>query len=193
MDPGDAIALGFADSYVPSDRLDTLRAALAAGTDPQVAVAEVAEPAPRSQVLEARSWWDPIAMLALSGDDDQEPGNELDRVIRLVRALENDPSAEAQATAEVVRAMCPTSVAITLAQIARTRAEQLSLADVLRDDLRVVVRLAHRPDFAEGVRAQVIDKDRSPCWNPARIEDLDPEEIVRLLAPLQDDEYALAI
>ena len=193
MDPGDAIALGFADSYVPSDRLDILRAALAAGTDPQVAVAEVAEPAPRSQVLEARSWWDPIAMLALSGDDDQEPGNELDRVIRLVRALENDPSAEAQATAEVVRAMCPTSVAITLAQIARTRAEQLSLADVLRDDLRVVVRLAHRPDFAEGVRAQVIDKDRSPCWNPARIEDLDPEEIVRLLAPLQDDEYALAI
>ena len=193
MDAGDAIALGFADTYVPSDRLDALRAALAAGVTPQTAVAEVAEPAPHSKVLAARGWWDPIALLALSGDEAQGSGSELDRVVRLVRALESDPSAEARATADTVRGMCPTSVVVTLAQIARTRTQQLSLAEVLRDDLRVVVRLAHRPDFAEGVRAQVIDKDRSPSWSPARIEDLDPEEISALLAPLREDERPLAI
>lgn len=193
MDAGDAIALGFADTYVPSDRLDALRVALAAGAEPRAAVAEVAEPAPESKLIAARDWWDPIAMLALSGDDDQPLGSVLERVVRLIRALESDPSLEARGIAEVVRGMCPTSVAVTLAQIHRTRTEQLSLADVLRDDLRVVVRLAHRPDFAEGVRAQVIDKDRSPRWNPARIEDLDPEEVSALLAPLRDGERSLEI
>jgi enoyl-CoA hydratase len=29
------------------------------------------------------------------------------------------------------------------------------------------------PDFAEGVRAMVVDKDRQPKWHPARIEDID--------------------
>jgi enoyl-CoA hydratase len=32
--------------------------------------------------------------------------------------------------------------------------------------------MAH-PDFAEGVRAMVVDKDRKPAWQPARIEDVD--------------------
>jgi enoyl-CoA hydratase len=74
-------------------------------------------------------------------------------------------------------------VAVTLAQIDRTRRLGLGLPEVLADDLRVLGRVAPRPDFAEGVRAQVIDKDRSPRWSPARIEDLDPSELVEILAP----------
>lgn len=212
MDGGDAVALGFADAYVPSARLDDLRRALAAGEDPREAVARVAEAAPASRLLAARSWWDPIAAFALGGnaegvgaaadafggDADGAPAADaeaesIDGVIRLLRALENDPGDDARGVAAVVRSMCPTSVAVTLAQIARTRDEQLSLAEVLADDLRVVVRLAHRPDFAEGVRAQVIEKDRTPKWRPARIEDLDPAEIGRLLAPLRSDEVPLAL
>lgn len=188
MDAGDAIALGFADAYVPSDRLDTLRRALAAGKNPREAIAAVEVAPPRSRLLATRAWWDPIADLALSGESEL-----MDGVIRLLQALENEPSVEAEGVVAVMRMMCPASVAVTLAQIARTRSQQLSLADVLRDDLRVVVRLAHRPDFAEGVRAQVIEKDRAPRWMPDRIEDLDPDEIARLLAPLRDDEVALTL
>jgi len=36
--------------------------------------------------------------------------------------------------------------------------------------------MAH-PDFVEGVRAMVVDKDRKPQWQPARIEDVDPASI----------------
>jgi enoyl-CoA hydratase len=212
MDGGDAVALGFADAYVPSARLDDLRRALAAGEDPREAVARVAEAAPASRLLAARTWWDPIAAFALGGNAEgvgaaadalgggadgapaaDAEAESIDGVIRLLRALENDPGDDARGVAAVVRSMCPTSVAVTLAQIARTRDEQLSLAEVLADDLRVVVRLAHRPDFAEGVRAQVIEKDRTPKWRPARIEDLDPAEIGRLLAPLRSDEVPLAL
>jgi len=38
------------------------------------------------------------------------------------------------------------------------------------------------PDFIEGVRAMVIDKDRQPKWSAARIEDVDPADIARLFA-----------
>lgn len=181
MSAGDAIALGFADHFVPSERLGTLREALATGQDPRAAVATVTEAAPESPLLQAREWWDPIALSALGGSGD--PATALDSVVRLLRTLEADGGAEATETLATVREMCPTSVAVTLAQIARTRSRELSLEEVLNDDLRVVVRLAHRPDFAEGVRAQIIDKDRSPRWNPARIEDLDPAEIIAILAP----------
>jgi len=41
--------------------------------------------------------------------------------------------------------------------------------------------LMHRPDLAEGIRAQVIDKDRNPHWSPAVISDVD-QQVLRSLA-----------
>ncbi|MFT4231845.1 MAG: enoyl-CoA hydratase/isomerase family protein, partial [Leucobacter sp.] len=61
MSAGDAIELGFADHFVPSDRLDELRAALAAGEDPGSACERFAEPAPDAGLLAARAWWEPLA------------------------------------------------------------------------------------------------------------------------------------
>lgn len=192
MTAGDAIALGFADYFVPSSKLEVLREALVAGVAPAQAIAEVAETAPESSLLAARAWWDPIAEGALAGAE-VSADSALDATIRLVRVLDADGGAEAERLLETIRGMCPTSVVVTLAQIARTRSQQLDLAAVLEDDLRVVVRLGQRPDFAEGVRAQVIDKDRSPRWQPSRIEDLDPAEVSAILAPHRSDETKLGL
>jgi enoyl-CoA hydratase len=184
MGPGDAIALGFADRFVPSERLDALGEALAGGEYPAAACARFAEAAPRSTVLE--EWWEPIAEEALGEAHAPASEDAAGAALRVVRALEaagERGGAEAAAAAATVRAMCPVSVAVTLAQIDRTRRLGLGLPEVLADDLRVLGRVAPRPDFAEGVRAQVIDKDRSPRWSPARIEDLDPSELVEILAP----------
>ncbi|QIK62290.1 enoyl-CoA hydratase/isomerase family protein [Leucobacter viscericola] len=189
---GDAIALGFADHFVPSNKLEALRVALSEGVDPAAAIAEVAETAPESGLLAARGWWDPIAEGALEGAEASAEA-ALDATIRLLRVLEADGGAEATQLLETVRGMCPTSVVVTLAQVARTRALGLDLAEVLEDDLRVVVRIGQCPDFAEGVRAQVIDKDRSPKWQPSRIEDLDPAEVAAILAPHHPDEGKLGL
>ena len=77
---------------------------------------------------------------------------------------------------------------------ARTRAAGLDLAAVLADDLRTLGRLTARPDFAEGVRAQVVDKDRNPVWRPATIEQLDAAELEAIVDPaLRGTERALAL
>ena len=65
--------------------------------------------------------------------------------------------------------MSPTSLAVTLAAIRRA-GELGSLDLVLEQDLRVSTALFARPDLAEGIRAQILDKDRSPRWNPATID-----------------------
>lgn len=182
MDAADAIALGFADYFVPSERLGELRDALFAGEDPKSACSRFAEPVDESRVLAQRSWWDPIARAAF---DAPHPAPEVDPVgaaQRLIAELELSQAPEAREAAAKVRQMCPVSIAVTIAQLDRTRRHQLNLAQVLADDLRVVPRLTRRPDFAEGVRAQLIDKDHNPKWNPARIEDLDPQELSELLS-----------
>lgn len=181
MGPGDAIALGFADRFVPSERLEALGAALREGEDPESAIRRLAEPAPESALAAEGEWWDPIAESALGGAPLGE--DPVAASLRLIRLLESDGDPRARRTATAIRAMCPTSIAVTLAQIDRTRRLGLALAEVLADDLRVLGRLATRADFAEGVRAQVIDKDRDPHWRPGRIEDLDPAELAAILAP----------
>ena len=203
----DAIGLGFADWFVPSERIPELRAALAAGEPPAAACARHAEhpPGPAS-ILESAARWDPIAEFALGAGAPGAPATSatsatpaaqggaeaIAAAVRLLAALDASPVPAAAATAELVRGMCPASVVVTLAQLDRTRRLDLDLAAVLADDLRVLGRLAARPDFPEGVRAQVIDKDRSPAWCPATIAELEPAEVAAILDPeLRDGEWAL--
>ena len=180
---GDAIALGFADHFVPSARLEELGGLLAEGVDPAAAIAQVSEAAPDSELLGAREWFDPIADRALASDA-ETIADPAAAAGRLAAALEESEDERARALAQAIRGVCPTSVAVALAQLARIRAERLDLADVLADDYRLLGRLMARPDFAEGVRAQVIDKDGSPKWTPASLEQLDADELSAILDPL---------
>lgn len=192
MDAGDALALGFADHLVPAERLDELRERLAAGDSPDDAVADLAIAPPPSSLLQDREWFDPIAEAAL-GDGEDAFEDPVGAATRLLRALEDAPASAARRAAEAARGMCPVSLAVTLAQLARTRARSLDLAAVLADDLRIVGRLVERPDFREGVRAHLIDRDGAASWDPAQVEELDPTELARVLAPPVAGERPLAL
>lgn len=106
-----------------------------------------------------------------------------DDALAIVRRLEDHPAAEARETATMLRQRCPFAVTVTLAALRRA-ATLPDVAAVLGQDLALAVPTVLRPDFSEGVRAQVVDKDRKPAWQPARLEDVDPAEVAALFRDL---------
>ena len=179
LDAADAIHLGLADFFVPADRLDALAHALE--TEPaDDAVARLAVVPPLSELEAERGWIDE----AYACDDAEE-------IVRRLRAL-GGPAAEA---ARAIEAKSPTSVKATLEALRRARARGprgTALEETLDEEYRIGVRLLAGHDFREGIRAQVIDKDRDPHWAPAALREVRPEAVEALFAPLGKHELGLA-
>ncbi|MEV6415828.1 enoyl-CoA hydratase/isomerase family protein [Kribbella sp. NPDC051718] len=172
---GDAIAVGLADWYVPSDRLPGLIASLAS-VAPAEAVAAVAAEAPASGLLADREWID----AAYEGDD----------VVKIQARLVGSEIEAARSAADVLAAKSPTSVKVTLRAL-REAADLSSLREALDQEYRLSLRFHGSHDFLEGVRAQVIDKDRNPQWVPARLDDVAESVVAAYFAGLGADELGL--
>jgi len=81
-----------------------------------------------------------------------------------------------------MRSGCPTSVGIVYEQLRRVRG--MSLADTFRMELNVANHCARNPDFAEGVRALIIDKDNKPAWRYGALSCLPPDYVAGHFASL---------
>ena len=79
-----------------------------------------------------------------------------------------------------MRGHSPSALAFSLAAI--RRGATLDLRAALAAELRLTRKVTQHPDFAEGVRAMVVDKDRQPRWTPPRVEAVDPGAIAAMLA-----------
>ncbi len=65
---------------------------------------------------------------------------------------------------------CPTTVGIVVEQL--RRAGPMSLADTFRMEMTVATHCANNHDFAEGVRALLIEKDNKPAWQFGDLDSL---------------------
>ena len=92
--------------------------------------------------------------------------------------------------AAVLEAGSPSSAALSHAL--QQRARHLSLAEVFRMELAASMHCAARPDFAEGIRALLIDKDRRPRWSPATLAEAEREVDEYFVSPWQPAEHPLA-
>jgi enoyl-CoA hydratase len=79
-------------------------------------------------------------------------------------ALDAEGTDWAAAQAATLRRMSPTSMAVTLELL--RRGATMPLADCLRMELALTRKVVFHPDFAEGVRAVLVDKDNAPAWAP---------------------------
>jgi enoyl-CoA hydratase len=86
---------------------------------------------------------------------------------------------------EIVRELgqkSPTSLKVTLEQLRGGRG--LEIEDVLIREYRMTQRFMAAHDFAEGVRALLIDKDQKPRWRPASLGEVDAAAVEAYFAPL---------
>ncbi|MFF4165870.1 enoyl-CoA hydratase/isomerase family protein [Streptomyces sp. NPDC001741] len=179
VDAADAILCGLADHFVPSDHLDDLVRDLSRSTtagEVTETVRRHATEAPGGELAGQRAWIDDCYAA--------------DTVEEITERLLKSSVPAAEETAAALRTLSPTALKVTLAAVRRAR-RLGSLEAVLDQEFRVSCRAFAGPDLVEGVRARIIDKDRSPRWNPSEHGDVTAAEVARHFEPLGDQELGL--
>jgi enoyl-CoA hydratase len=171
LGPGDAIAAGFADAFVPEAEWDALKARLCETGE---AAAIPRHPAPAAPMLAQSARIDRLFDGAT--------------VPAILDALAADDSDLAREALKAMRRNSPLSMASTLALL---RPAPATLEAAIRAEFRWVWRAMEHGDFIEGVRAQILDKDRNPRWRHAGPADVTPAEVAAMLAPLGPDDWEM--
>ena len=86
-----------------------------------------------------------------------------------------------------IRKKSPMACKVTLKLLVESP-YQLHFVDEMRMEYGIMVRLIHHPDFREGVRALLIDKDNAPDWNPSRPEAIGDRDVDAFFEPLPTEE-----
>jgi len=107
----------------------------------------------------------------------------------LMAALIADGSDFAKDTLKTLARMSPTSMRITFEQM--KRGHRLDFDDNMKMEFRIARRVMEGRDFFEGVRAQILDKDRAPIWSPLTIENVSVDEVARYFEGLGEAELVL--
>ncbi|WP_058836666.1 enoyl-CoA hydratase/isomerase family protein [Luteimonas abyssi] len=171
LGPGDAIHAGLADACLPeAARADVFAALLDApwGDGPQADHA-------RLDTLLARH-----AIVPEAGPLQRHAGaiaavcahERLEDVVAAIGALDAGDDAWVAAAQKTLAAGSPGSA--RLGDALQRRAAGLSLAETFRLEYIVALHCAAHGDFAEGIRALLIDKDRTPRWTPATLDEATP-------------------
>jgi enoyl-CoA hydratase len=168
----EALDLGFANVLIMSQRVPkALGQMIAVGRPDGVMIANNSslDEAPRSSLYELAP--------AIDG------AFAFDRLEDIVAALEAMPGDWAARTLAELRTKSPLALKVTLAALRRARS-YVSLEECLNMEYRLTVRLYEHGEFLEGVRALIVDKDKAPRWNPAKLQDVTPAMVEAFFAPL---------
>ncbi|MEV7196255.1 enoyl-CoA hydratase/isomerase family protein [Streptomyces sp. NPDC093510] len=173
----DSLLCGLADHHMPSASLPAFAADLSRMPVREALLRHVQQETPPGELAEQRQWIDTCYAA--------------DTVEEIVGRLLGHGDPAAKEAAETLLAKSPTALKVTLAALRRAR-RLGSLERVLDQEYRVSCAALTAPDLAEGIRAQVIDKDRDPRWSPATLGEVTGADVDRFFAPLGARELGLA-
>jgi enoyl-CoA hydratase/carnithine racemase len=150
----DSVHAGLATHFVPRESLSTLSATLAAHG--------VAALAPSTALLPPFSLAPHLAAINRCFAANSVPA--------ILSSLHTEGTPWAAETEQTLRRMSPSALVWSHSLIAA--GAHRTLAQCLEAELDLTRSVTRHPDFAEGVRAMVVDKDRTPHWQPPTIEEL---------------------
>ena len=179
LDGGECLALGLATHFLEASRLEEAKARIAeAPGEIATVLDQLASPPPPAGLMVHR---ERIDRLFAS-----------DRLEEVLAALAADPSDWAREQLALLRTKSPQACKVSLRLLADGR-HMPSFEDEMRQEYAVATRVVQRPDFAEGVRAVIVDKDNAPRWSPATPEGVSDHVIDQIFAPLPEvEEWAPA-
>lgn len=160
----DAVAVGLATHYVPSAKFGDLADDIRSGMALAQALSGRAEKVSTTDL--------PLAKIAEYFSDDPVAA-----IVGGLRGAVGDDWA-AQTVAQL-DAASPTSLVVTAALL--ELGGRSTLDECLERELHAAEQITRTPDFAEGVRAVLVDKDRNPTFSPAALADVDLEVVTRII------------
>ncbi len=170
----DAVAAGIATHRVPSACFAELAEALCGNTPVDAVIGAFAEPAGKGPLLSVQAAVDCFF--------------RHDSVEGILAALDSAAAGKesyagfASATASSIRTKCPISLKIALAQMRASPG--MDFEECMRTEFRIVSRVVREPNFYEGIRAAIIDKNQPPRWEPDSLSAVAAEQIARYFAPV---------
>ncbi len=167
----DAIALGFADHFVPRDDLEAFTRAIVTDGVEQSLAEHTVEP-PTSQLVAQREWIDDCFAA--------------ETVAEIVATLRGHDAGPANDAANLIGSRSPVSLSVTLESVRRA-AKLDTLEDVLTQEYRVSCGSLRSHDLVEGIRAQLVDKDRNPQWSPRSLPEVSAADVEAYFAPADPD------
>jgi enoyl-CoA hydratase len=170
LDGAECVALGLATHYIPSDRLEEVKRQLIEVPEHVEAILRKAsvEPPP-ARIVENYAIIDRCFAS--------------DRLEDILACLEEDDSEWARKELATLRTKSPTACKVSLRLLVESPL-QFHFLDEMRMEYAVVVRMFRHPDFIEGVRAVLIDRDNAPKWNPPSPEAVTDAMIDHIFEPL---------
>lgn len=162
----DALYANFFDFFCPSSSLEILKKALINSKDKTLAglkklTTTFAEPSPRGHLYENRL------------EIDNHFGRKgLDEIIQ---SLEAHPGDFSKHTLNILAHRSPRSLAVTFQQL--IRGKKLTPQEAMQMEFRLSQNFLHNPDFFEGIRAAIIDKDRKPIWFEKTVQEISQKKV----------------
>ena len=174
----EAMRLRLATHYIPSDRLEDAKQRI------------IDQPFRTQAVLDELSEEalpDAPIMGNLARIDRYFASDRLEDILAALDAGAAEGDAWAAKEAATIRSKSPMACKVSLKLLVESPC-QLHFVDEMRMEYGIMVRLIRHPDFREGVRALLIDKDNKPNWHPTRPEAIGEADVQAFFEPLPPEE-----
>lgn len=170
----DCLPLEVGTHFIPSDRIEALKAALIESHETPRAVVERFAADPDPSPLEPHR-------------DAMDRCFASDTVEEIFAALAAEGSDWAEAQLKMLRSKSPQSLKVSLRQM-RAGAKMATFAEVMAMEYALGGRIVRTHDFQEGVRSVIVDKDNDPHWKPQSLAGVTSDVLDGFFAPLPPDE-----